>query len=171
MGYIISPVHEKQSDNLPPIKKSDEGKVLVIKNGKWATAPIEGGLAPDLSSLAKVAKSGSYKDLKNKPNLSDFAKKSEVEAAKEELKQEMEEELSEAIGQISSLGFEMVDELPAEGEASKIYLVPNPNSEAGDNVYQEFYYMDGSWELIGDTRMSFDVLSNGEIDGIWAGIV
>lgn len=88
MSYLIAPVHEKMAENLPSIKKSDEGKVLVVKDGKWVTQKAQGGSAP-LPELAKVATSGSYKDLKNKPDLSVYIKEADLAAAKEEILAEM----------------------------------------------------------------------------------
>lgn len=53
--------------------------------------------------------------------------------------------LSEIIG--GSAGkdlFIVVDELPAEGEPNKIYLVPD-----GEGGFDEYHYVDGKWDPIG----------------------
>lgn len=53
--------------------------------------------------------------------------------------------LSEIIG--GSAGkdlFIIVDELPAEGEPNKIYLVPD-----GEGGFDEYHYVDGKWDPIG----------------------
>ena len=44
-----------------------------------------------------------------------------------------------------------VDELPATGEADKIYLVPNEGS--GTNARDEFIYVNGAWEMLGTTEV------------------
>lgn len=46
----------------------------------------------------------------------------------------------------------VVDALPAEGVAGKIYLVAK-KGEAG-NVHNEYLWINGKWELIGDTAVS-----------------
>ena len=44
----------------------------------------------------------------------------------------------------------IVQSLPAEGNATTIYLVPKSSTSAG-NVYDEYIWVDNSWELIGNT--------------------
>ena len=58
-------------------------------------------------------------------------------------------ELAEIIS--SKLSREVVTELPTEEiKTNTIYMVPNAGSEA-QNVYDEYLYVNGSWELIGTT--------------------
>ena len=45
----------------------------------------------------------------------------------------------------------VVDELPQTGEEGIIYLVPKTTSKT-NNVYNEYMYIDSTWELIGDTQ-------------------
>lgn len=48
---------------------------------------------------------------------------------------------------------EIVQELPTEDiDTNCIYLVPDPNGTAR-NVYNEYMYINGAWELIGTTRI------------------
>ena len=63
------------------------------------------------------------------------------------------EEVQTLLGRISSLELIKVDKLPTENiKTSAIYLVPKEQSEA-DNIYTEYIYMDGKWEIIGDTSV------------------
>ena len=63
------------------------------------------------------------------------------------------EEVQSLIGRISSLELIKVDKLPTENiKTSAIYLVPKEQSEV-DNIYTEYIYMDGRWEIIGDTSV------------------
>lgn len=63
------------------------------------------------------------------------------------------EEVQSLIGRISSLELIKVDKLPTENiKTSAIYLVPKEQSEV-DNIYTEYIYMDGKWEIIGDTSV------------------
>ena len=61
------------------------------------------------------------------------------------------EEITNLIGQISSISFEVVDQLPASGEANKIYLVSKtPDSQ---DSYNEYIWFNNGWERIGSTNI------------------
>ena len=74
--------------------------------------------------------------------------------------------ISSAIGNISSFSFEIVDNLPTTGSSSKIYLKAKGTSDTG-NIYTEYIYVNSKWEIIGDTSVSLDFLTNTEIGQIW----
>ena len=59
-------------------------------------------------------------------------------------------EVNTLIGQIQTAHFEIVAELPVTGEDNVIYLVPRSESEE-DNVYDEYIYVNNTWEKIGST--------------------
>lgn len=59
-------------------------------------------------------------------------------------------EVNDLIGQITSISFEVVDVLPQTGEANKIYLVPSTEGQP-QNGYDEYIYVNESWEKIGST--------------------
>lgn len=50
------------------------------------------------------------------------------------------------------LKIEVVDELPETGNSSTIYLVPVESTEEED-AYDQYVYVDGHWESIGNTRV------------------
>lgn len=77
-------------------------------------------------------------------------------------------DITTALGGITSFAFEIVQALPSSNiSTSTIYLVPK--STSGTNqVYTEYAYINNDWEIIGDTAISIDTLSNSEIDTIWA---
>lgn len=52
---------------------------------------------------------------------------------------------------ISGISFRIVDELPAEGDSSVVYLVPISGTEA--DVYAEYIYIDGNYEKFGTTTV------------------
>lgn len=52
----------------------------------------------------------------------------------------------------AGMKYEVVDELPATGEAGTVYLVPKQSAGTGD-VYDEYIYVDGSYEHIGSTEI------------------
>ena len=75
-------------------------------------------------------------------------------------------DINTAIGGISSFSFEIVSSLPATGSSSKIYLVAK-SSSGTNQVYTEYIYVNNAWEIIGDTQMTIDTLSNAEVQTIW----
>lgn len=88
--------------------------------------------------------------------------------------------VNNAIGGITGVAFEVVQSLPASGNAGTIYLVPN--SGTNPNIYDEYIWISsgssGSWEKIGSTDVDLtdylkktDVgsISNTTIDAILAG--
>lgn len=52
----------------------------------------------------------------------------------------------------AGMKYEVVNELPATGEAGTVYLVPKQSAGTGD-VYDEYIYVDGSYEHIGSTEI------------------
>ena len=53
-----------------------------------------------------------------------------------------------AIAGVGTFHAEIVDELPLTGVSNILYLVAKASSESG-NVYDEYLYISGAWELIG----------------------
>lgn len=51
-----------------------------------------------------------------------------------------------------TIEFKVVDELPEKGEKNTIYLVPN-KSEIEENLYDEYIWVNGSWEVIGNVSI------------------
>lgn len=63
------------------------------------------------------------------------------------------DEVQSLIGRIASLQLLKVDELPTEDiNPGIIYLVPKDDGTE-NNIYTEYIYMDGAWEVIGDTTV------------------
>lgn len=50
------------------------------------------------------------------------------------------------------LKLEVIDHLPETGDTSTIYLLSNENTE-GTNIYEEYLYVNSTWELIGTTKV------------------
>lgn len=59
-------------------------------------------------------------------------------------------EVNELIAQIQTASFEVVEELPEVGQPNIIYLVPR-SVEEENNGYDEYIYIDDTWEKIGST--------------------
>lgn len=78
-----------------------------------------------------------------------------------------------AISGITGISFSIVQTLPSTGEAGVIYLVSNSGS--GQNIYDEYIYVNNAFEKIGTTDVDLSgylqisaKISNGEIDTIVA---
>lgn len=59
--------------------------------------------------------------------------------------------IASAVGEITSFEYEVVQTLPATGEAGKIYLVAN--SGTAPNIYDEYIWVNNAFEKIGTTEM------------------
>ena len=79
-----------------------------------------------------------------------------------------------AIADVSTFHAEIVDALPSTGASNILYLVAKTGSESG-NVYDEYLYIGGAWELIGSTGIDLSgyvkssemhALTNSEITAI-----
>ena len=66
-------------------------------------------------------------------------------------KSEINDAIAEAISTSTGISFKAVEELPETGENNIIYFVPN-NSE-GDNIKDEYMWLDSKWERIGSTKV------------------
>ena len=79
----------------------------------------------------------------------------------------VDEAITTALSGISSFIFEIVQSLPvANISTSKIYLVAK-NTSGTNQVYTEYAYVNNAWEIIGDTSMTIETLSNAEVATIW----
>ena len=85
-----------------------------------------------------------------------------------------------AIAGVSTFHAEIVNSLPSTGASNILYLVPKMSSESG-NIYDEYLYIGGAWELVGSTGIDLSgyvkssemhALTNSEItaiiDQVWS---
>lgn len=61
--------------------------------------------------------------------------------------------IATAISGITGIQFEIVQALPATGDAGTIYLISHGGS--GTDIYDEYVYVNNSWEQIGTTAADF----------------
>lgn len=71
---------------------------------------------------------------------------------------EVNDAIAKAVTEAAHITFEAVDALPETGEPNKIYLVPS-GSKSG-NVKIEYMWIDGAWELLGNTEV--------DLTGYWS---
>lgn len=81
-------------------------------------------------------------DVSDLNNDSGYQTASEVSAA-----------IATAISGITGISFEIVQTLPATGDAGTIYLVSHGGS--GTDIYDEYVYVNNAWEKIGTTAADF----------------
>ena len=84
--------------------------------------------------------------------------------------QQVQEAIASAIGGVGGFKFEIVENLPATGSSNVIYLKLKEQGTEG-NIYTEYAYINNKWEVIGDTSVSLDFLTNAEINQIWTDAV
>lgn len=114
----------------------------------------------DDSTLATVAKSGSYADLTNQPTIptnnnqlsngAGYQTASDVSTA-----------INLAIADITEFDYKVVSELPLSGVKGTIYLVPSDESGDPSNIFEEYIWMideeesgdTGRFEIIGSTQI------------------
>ena len=83
--------------------------------------------------------------------------------------------INSAVSGITQFSFEIVSVLPESGSAGKIYLLPITRS--GENGYDEYIWVNSTWEKIGTTAIDLSgywnstnltAITNGDIDTIIA---
>lgn len=142
--------------------ESAAGDVNVIETVKVNGTP----LVPDANKAVDVSVPTATSDLTND---SGFQNSSQVQAA-----------IDDAIAGISGIEYQVVQELPAEGEKGVIYLLSN--SGTAPNIYDEYIWIeerdlpDGYFEKIGTTAVDLSgyvqasemhAITNAEIDTIF----
>lgn len=70
-------------------------------------------------------------------------------------------EVDRLIASIPGVKFEIVAELPEEGESDTIYLLPIEDAPTG-NIYEEYIYVNGAWELFGMSKVIDDDVVSAE---------
>ena len=144
-------------------------KVLTGDQLLYYTGIVKGALDDKQDTLvfntaynASSNKVATMSDIPSVPtNVSDLTNDSGFQTASQ-----VQSAISTAISGISSFSFEVVNALPQTGDTSKIYLVAKTTSGT-NQVYTEYIYVNNAWEIIGDTSISIETLTNAEIDTIW----
>lgn len=70
---------------------------------------------------------------------------------------EIRQAITDAVGEITGISFEIVTSLPTTGVAGTIYMISN--SGTGQNIYDEYIYVNSKWEKIGTTDV--------DLSGYW----
>lgn len=130
------------------------------------------------SDLATVATSGSYNDLTDKPtipegsDLTGYATETWVGNQGYQTSSDVQSAINTALSGITGVKFEVVNSLPATGNAGTIYLIQKATTATG-NIYTEWIYVNSDWEILGDTTVDLSgyvqtsdlvAITNAEID-------
>lgn len=114
----------------------------------------------DSDSLKKVATSGSYNDLTDKPTIPTVP--ANVTAFTNDAKYQTDEQvrtsIKTALSGITGITFSVVDALPATGAAGTFYLVPDTHSDAND-AYDEYV-----WVTDAEETSKFEKIGNTDVD-------
>ncbi|MCD7721711.1 MAG: hypothetical protein LUI09_05725 [Prevotellaceae bacterium] len=78
------------------------------------------------------------------------------EAAGKELLAKLINYITDKLSELKANAFQVVSELPEEGEAGVCYLVLNAGQEEG-NLYDEYVYENGAWEKLGQMHLDPDL--------------
>lgn len=136
------------------ITEISEAYVPVVKNGENYKVLLPEAIPSKTSDLSND--SGFITAVVN--NLVNYYLKSETYTRAE---------VQNLISQITTINFEVVDELPATGASNLIYLVPKAGS--GQDVHDEYIWVAGKWELIGNTQADLtNYYTKTEADGKFA---
>lgn len=94
----------------------------------------------------------------------------EVQGLGYQTSSQVQSAIATAISGIGTFRFEVVNSLPTTDiSTSTIYLVAK-SSAGTDNVYTEYAYINNNWEILGDTQVSIDALTNAEVQTIWESV-
>lgn len=81
-----------------------------------------------------------------------------------------------ALANITTFSAQIVEELPEAGETNILYLIAKDPADETDNVYDEYLYINGKFEIVGSTAMDLSdyvlasdmhALTNSEISAIY----
>lgn len=117
--------------------------------------------------------SGSYNDLTNKPDLSNFITNTVDNLVNYYKKSETytQTEVNNLISAISTMNILVVQTLPTQDiSTTTIYLLPRQTGET-NNVYDEYIYVSNNWEKIGSTDIDLsNYYTKAEVDTLLANI-
>lgn len=128
---------------------STQKERITTVNGKVNN--LENNLSQQTTKINQLESTKADKD--DIPDVSEFVKKTVNDLTNYYLKSDTytQSEVNQLIGAIKTVSMKVVAERPSTGESNIIYLVPSESSKT-ENVYNEYIYVDGKWELIGSTQ-------------------
>lgn len=144
------------------LKEKFNNKVDKVAGKGLSTNDLTDELVTKINNAGDSSFTGNYNDLTNKPDLSVYAKTTEVEA-----------KINTAVANINKK--QVVTSISEMTDTNTIYLLANQGS--GNNIYDEYIVVDGTAEKIGTTEVDLSsylkstdlvAITNAEIDTIIA---
>lgn len=139
-------------DLMSQLGKTEDEVKQIIASGDLSKYITEPKLQETLKSYA------TKKDLQSidvTGQLDDYAKKTDVPTKLSQLTNDKsfktEDEIRKLINESKKLKKEVVTSLPSTGKDDVIYLLKNKSDS--NNVYSEYLWINGNWEIIGDTKV------------------
>lgn len=129
-----------------------EGLTENINNIANDVSKLNNELIEQEESINHLADTKAEKD--EIPDVSEFVKKSVNDLINYYLKSETytKNEVNELVGAIKTISMKIVPEKPETGESNIIYLIPSTKITT-ENIYDEYVYINGKWEIIGSTQI------------------
>ena len=93
-----------------------------------------------MADLSKIKLNGTVYNFKDNYARTNFQTATQVNTA-----------ITNALAGITEFSIEVVQSLPTTGDNGTFYFVPNSGS--GNNIYDEFIYVNSNWEKIGTTEV------------------
>lgn len=72
--------------------------------------------------------------------------------------------IANAVAGVTQISYQIVTSLPATGAAGTIYLIKDNTK----NAYKEYIWITDKYELLGDTEIEIDTITNAEIDSLFS---
>lgn len=180
------------------IKLLLSNKVDKVEGKGLSTNDLTDELKQKILNAGDSSFSGNYNDLINKPDLTVYAQKTQVTTditsavadkvtetqmntainnatSNKVTESQVNNSITNAISGITQFDYSIVESLPENGKKGTIYLISNTGT--GENIYDEYIYIENKFEKIGTTEMDLSgyvkltdlvPVTNEEIDEIFA---
>ena len=163
--YAPKQHQHKKEDVTDLVDATDSKGGLMTDNQAQKLATVKNNAEPNVITTIKVNNNPISPDNKevNIVVPTDNASLSNGAGYADESK--VNEILTAKLAGIRSIEYEVVQSLPQSGEIGKFYLIKTSESDAGDDIYDEYIYVNDRFEKIGTKAMDLSgYLQESEID-------
>lgn len=155
-------------------KYLDNNGVLYLWNKISGLFATKNELPSDVGDLTNLAGYQTSQQVEQAITGKNYTTMAAVEGKGYQTNTQVQQAINSALSGISGIQFSVVEQLPATGVASTIYLIQNAVTASG-NVYTEWIYVNNKWETLGSTTVDLSeylkktdvgALTNEEIDEV-----
>lgn len=139
---------------LGKIKAWGEGKFVAKETGKGlSTNDYTNADKTKLSGIATGAQANKIETVKvnGKALTPDSSKAVNVDLTAYAISADVTKEIASAVSGVTQIDYSVVESLPSTGKKGIIYLVAN--SDSGNNIYDEYIYINSKFEKLGSREM------------------